>query len=89
MINILIQHDIIEYCYDPYYSHAFLTPKSNGTWRMVLDFKNLNKATTSKFAWPIPNIKEMLTRIGDNRPKFFAVFGPTSGYYQAPIVDSP
>jgi hypothetical protein len=87
MINILIQHDVIEYCYDPYYSHAFLTPKSNGTWRMVLDFKNLNKATTSKFAWPIPNIKEMLTRIGDSRPKFFAVFDLTSGYYQAPIAE--
>ena len=35
--------------------------------------------------WPIPNIKEMLYRLGDRKPKFFAVFDLTSGYYQAPI----
>ena len=85
ILDILIEKDIIEDCTDSYHSHAFLTPKSNGSWRLVLDFKGLNSATTSKYGWPIPNIKDMLTRVGESRPELFAVFDLTSGYYQAPI----
>ena len=87
MMDIMLNKGLIEDCYDAFYSHAFLTPKANGSWRLVLDFKGLNKATTSKYLWPIPNIKEMLTRVGDSRPEFFAVFDLTSGYYQAPIAE--
>ena len=85
MLEILIKHQVIEACDDSHYSHAFLVPKPNGKWRLVLDFKNLNKATKNYYKWPLPNIKEMLDRIGDSRPKYFAVFDLTSGYYQAPI----
>ena len=85
MLEILIKHQVIESCDDSHYSHAFLVPKPNGKWRLVLDFKNLNKATKNYYKWPLPNIKEMLDRIGDSRPKYFAVFDLTSGYYQAPI----
>ena len=87
LTDILKDHDIIEPCDHGYYSHAFLVPKANGKWRLVLDFKNLNKATTNYYKWPLPNIKEMLMRVGDCRPHFFAVFDLTSGYYQAPIEE--
>jgi hypothetical protein len=87
MLAILIKKGLIEDCTDGYYSHPFLTPKSNGSWRLVLDFKGLNRATTSKYEWPIPNIKDMLNRVGNSRPEFFAVFDLTSGYYQAPIAE--
>ena len=85
MLKVMLDNNIIEPCTDPYFSHPFLTPKKNGKWRLVLDFKSLNKATLNKYEWPIPNIKEMLTRIGDQHPEYFAVFDLTSGYYQAPI----
>jgi len=87
MLAVLEERGLIENCSDAYYSHAFLTPKSNGKWRLVLDFKGLNRVTTSKYAWPIPNIKDMLNRVGDSRPSLFAVFDLTSGYYQAPIAE--
>ena len=87
MLDILSSKGLIEDCTDAYYSHPFLTPKSNGSWRLVLDFKPLNRATTSKYEWPIPNIKEMLNRVGESRPELFAVFDLTSGYYQAPIAE--
>ena len=87
MIQILLGHGIIEPCDDSHYSHAFLVPKPNGKWRLVLDFKNLNKATTNSYRWPLPDIKEMLNRVGDSKPSFFAVFDLTSGYYQAPISE--
>ena len=88
LVTILAKHHIIEACDESYYSHAFLVPKPNGKWRLVLDFKNLNKATTNHYKWPIPNIPEMLNRVGESRPHFFAVFDLTSGYYQAPIEES-
>jgi hypothetical protein len=87
IIQVLLEHGIIEPCDDSHYSHAFLVPKPNGKWRLVLDFKNLNKATTNSYRWPLPDIKEMLNRIGDSKPSFFAVFDLTSGYYQAPISE--
>ena len=32
----------------------------------------------------LPRIKEMLHRIGDKKPKYYAVMDLTSGYHQAP-----
>ena len=88
MLDILIDNQVIEPCNESYYSHAFLVPKPNGKWRLVLDFKNLNAATIKHHKWPIPNIKEMLNRIGESRPHLFGVFDLTSGYYQAPIHEN-
>jgi hypothetical protein len=67
-----------------HYSHSFVVPKPEEKWRLVLDFKNLNKATLSE-GWPIPNIKEMNYRIEDKHPKYLIVMDLTSGYHQAPI----
>jgi len=35
--------------------------------------------------WPIPNIEQMLHRIGLHKPKYFAVLDFTSGFFQAPL----
>ena len=67
-ITILLANDVIEPCNDGFYSQAFLVPKPNGKWRLVLDFKNLNKATTNQYRLPLPDIKEMLHRVGESRP---------------------
>jgi hypothetical protein len=85
LIKILLETGIIEASDDAYYSHAFLVPKVNGKLRLVLDFKNLNGATINYYKWPLPDIKEMLNRVGDSRPEFFAVFDLTSSYHQASI----
>ena len=87
MITVLMANDIIEDCTHTHCSAAFLVPKPNGKWRFVLDFKNLNAATRNKYEWPIPNIKDMLNRVGESRPEYFATFDLTSGYYQAPIAE--
>ena len=67
-----------------YYSHGFVIPKTDDKWRLVIDFKNLNKISQSE-NWPIPNIKQLLYRIGDQRPKYFAVMDLTAGYHQIPL----
>ena len=66
------------------WSQIHLTPKSGGKWRFCVDYRFLNKETQS-MGWPLPNIKQMLERIGEKKPKFFAVLDLTQGYYQMAI----
>ena len=51
---------------------------------MCIDHRNLNKATKS-LGWPLPNIKQMLQRVGLKKPKYFGVADLVSGYHQAPL----
>ena len=69
-----------------HYSHAFLVPKPDGEWRFVLDYINLNYASKTNYSHPIPRIEEMLRRLGDKRPLYFAVVDLTAGYHQIPIA---
>ena len=81
----LLKMGVIELSKGGYYSYAFLVPKPNGDWRFVLDFQGLNKATTNVERWPIPNINELLRRIGDKKPRYFGIMDLTSGFFQASI----
>jgi transposase InsO family protein len=70
-----------------YYSHPLMVPKPNNKWRFCVDFTSLNKITTWE-KWPLPNIQEMLRRIGDKKPKYFIILDLTSGYHQIPIAEN-
>ena len=48
------------------------------------DYRALNKVTTNE-GWQIPNMKEMLQRIGSMKPKVFEVADLTQGFYQMPL----
>jgi hypothetical protein len=58
-----------------------LVPKPDHTWRMVIDYRLLNKAD-KKMGWPIPNIKDLLNRIGSREPTVFGKIDCTKGYHQ-------
>jgi hypothetical protein len=60
-------------------------PKGSGKKRFCIDYVNLNLCTTVADNWPLPNIQQMLQRLGRHRPKYFAVFDLTAGYHQAPM----
>jgi hypothetical protein len=38
-----------------------------------------------KQGWQLPNIQQMLTRIGSKRPTIFGIADMTSGYWQMPL----
>ena len=61
-----------------------MVPKPDGTFRMCVDYGALNDCT-SDASWPIPNIAEMLRRMGNQKPKIFGIMDLTQGYYQAPL----
>ena len=54
---------IMEKSQASYYSQVMLTPESNGMWRFCVDYRQLNDATASA-SWPIPNIANLLGRLG-------------------------
>jgi hypothetical protein len=81
-------HDgILEQCDIAEYSHMHLAMKANGKFRFCVDYRLLSDATESA-GWPLPNIQEMLNRIGRVKAKHFAVIDLTSGYHQTPIDES-
>jgi hypothetical protein len=68
------------------YSHVHLIPKPTpNTWRFCLDFVRLNDVCGAVEGWPIPNIAQMIIRIGHQKPKLFGKIDLTSGYHQAPL----
>jgi len=83
-INKLIRLNVIRASQAHRYSQVHLVPKTDKSWRMCIDFRRLNKVSQS-LGWPLPNIQEMLRRIGQHKPKFFATIDLTPGYHQMPI----
>jgi hypothetical protein len=75
---------IIEKSRASFYSQVMLTPKPNGTWRFCVDYRAMNDATESA-SWPIPNITDLLNRLGRAKADTFGVMDLTSGYHQAPL----
>jgi hypothetical protein len=56
--------------------------KKDGTWRLCIDYKDLNKITLRN-QYPIPKIDELLDQLkGEN---FFIKIDLNSGYHQVPI----
>jgi hypothetical protein len=62
---------------------ASLVPKK---WRTTIDYRFFNQCITPQH-WPLPNIAQMLQRIGRAKPKYFAKLDMTSGYWQAPLAE--
>ena len=71
------------------YSQVHLVNKDRtgataNNFRFTIDYRNLNSAC-KPLGWPLPNIKQLLQRLGAKRSKYFAVVDLTSGYHQAPL----
>ena len=79
--------NIIEYSEELYHSHISLVPKPDDTWRFCIDFRRLN-AATKKMSWPIPNIQQILERIGIAKPNIFALLDCTKGFFQCLIAEA-
>ena len=68
------------------WSQVHLVQKKPNGWRF-LDFCNLNKVISNE-GWKIPNMKEMIERIGSLRPSQFAIVDLTSGFFQMPLNET-
>ena len=61
-----------------------LVPKKDGTWRIVIDYRYLNKDTIPD-RMPMPNFDEVLSQL--NGAKIFSALDLLSWYHQVPLSE--
>lgn len=82
LVDKYLEEDVIEPCKSPYSSPPVLAKKSNGTYRMCIDYRKLN-SITKKHAHPIPNIDSLLDKFTNAR--FISKIDMTSAFLQIPV----
>jgi hypothetical protein len=81
-IDRLLQKGFIEVSASPFCAPCFFVDKKDGTLRMVVDYRQLNKGTKRQHT-PLPRIDDTLDMLGG--AKYFSSLDLHSGYHQIRI----
>ncbi|CAB0031393.1 unnamed protein product, partial [Trichogramma brassicae] len=84
-----LREGIIEPSASPMNSPIWIVPKKPGPdgtpkWRIVIDFRELNKKTIGD-AYPLPNIADIMDQLGG--ASYFSTFDLASGFHQIPMKE--
>jgi hypothetical protein len=79
----LIDHDYIQPSKSPYGAPVLFVKKKDGSLRMCVDYRMLNKITV-KNKHPLPRIDELLDQLSGAR--YFSKLDLRSGYWQVPVA---
>ena len=81
----LLNRGLIRPSTSPFGSPVLFVKKKDGSWRMVIDYRSLNKITI-KNKYPLPRIDDLFDRLHGG--KYFTSLDLMSGYHQIKIKDS-
>jgi hypothetical protein len=65
-------------------STIIIVPKKDGTWRMCINYKALNKITLKNW-YPLPKIDDLLDQL--QHAKYFTELDLKSGYHQVRVKE--
>jgi len=85
MVDKMLQQGLIEESNSPYSSPLILRPKPGGDWRLVHDYRHVNKLTVPD-AFPIKKISEMLRVLAE--AKYLSTIDLEKGFWQVPLKKS-
>ena len=78
----LLREGIVKPSSSPYNFPLLVVPKKDGTWRVVTDFRILNKVIIDD-RFPVPAMEDIISSIG--KKKYFSTIDLVKGYLQIPL----
>ena len=82
-INDMLEAGIVSPSSSPWSSPIVIVPKKDGTQRICIDYRKLNK-TLVKDSYPLPRIEDIFATLG--KAKFFSTLDLKSGYHQISVA---
>ena len=70
----------------PWGSNVLLVKKKDGTWRMCIDYRELNTKTKNNDPYLLPRIDDTIDSLG--RAKYFCTLDLIQGYHQVELTES-
>ena len=61
-----VETGLMEECSSPWAAPTLLVKKASGAWRLVCDFRALNRITTAD-AYPLPEISDCVNELAESR----------------------